>query len=854
MVMDTFRGKSFYPYVLDHKPGFFLSWFLYRLFKRVSLDENMKEDLKQMHREGTVVYAIKYRGHLDYLLYHYNFRRRRLPYPKIAFDLNMSMVLPFSHFVKVILSQLLSLFKYGHLPNPYQSGFYKRAIQQGTTSLIFLVDPKGFVRKFVHAEKDHLQFLLETQKDMDRPIFIVPQLVLYKKTPERDYSSVANIFFGFKDHPGVIRKIVLFFRHNRRAFIDFGRPLDVKGYLKGQSRGRPLPNMAAEIRQMLIEAIDIQKRVILGPIMKSRQEIKESVLTDERLSEKIENMASGDEKELRRLRKESGEYFEEIAADYNMTYIQAFYMALSWLWKKIFEGVDVDMDGLAKVREWARRGPLIYVPSHKSHIDYLILNYVLLDHHLHVPRIAAGTNLTFWPMGHIFRKCGAFFIRRSFKGARLYPEVLARYIKALLEEGHPIEFFIEGGRSRNGKLMLPKTGFLSILLQAYREGFCKDLIFIPASINYDRIMEERSYLKEIGGDLKEKENFRQIIRARRFLKSRYGRIYIRFNDPFSLNEYLSQKDLPRKDSHRNLAFHLVQSINAVSFVTPLSLTATAILSNHRRGFHLSELIETVGILLRFLNRYGVPTAASLANPSKAVRETLSLFINWKVIDSLEDAEGEEEPFYYVDEDKKMELEYHKNSIIHFFIPHSFVAISLLTGSEEVKDLESIISDYAFLKDLFKNEFVFDEGEGLQEKVISLIQYFLDSAFLSRSGKNGGYNITKPGFDHLPIWAALAKTFLESYWIAVRSMSQQKTKGGKRGDLLKNMNYLGKRFHKLGVIDHIGALSQLNFKNAVSFINEDILKVQETSEKDPSRALERLSQLGQRLYELCNYRT
>jgi glycerol-3-phosphate O-acyltransferase len=611
--------------------------------------------------------------------------------------------------------------------------------------------------------------------------------------------------------------------------------------------------MAAEIRQMLIESIDMQKRVILGPIMKSKQEIKELVLTDKQVRKIIETMATGNEKQLRQLRKKAGEHFDEIAADYNMTYIQAFIKALSWFWKKIFEGVDVDEPGLAEVREWARKGPLIYVPSHKSHIDYLILNYVIFSHHLHVPRIAAGTNLTFWPMGHIFRKCGAFFIRRSFKGVRLYSEVLTRYVKALLEEGHPIEFFIEGGRSRNGKLMLPKTGFLSILLQAYHEGFCKDLIFIPASINYDRILEEKSYLKEISGDHKEQESFKQVIGARRFLRRRYGKIHIRFSHPFSLNEYLSQNHPPRKDTHRNLAFHLVNSINAVCLVTPLSLTATAILSNHRRGFHLSELTETVEILLQFLKRYGAPTAATLANSAKAVEETLSLFITWKIIDPLEGAEGEEEAFYYADEDKKMELEYYKNSVVHFFIPHSFVALSFLTGSEEVKSPESILCEYAFLKNLFKNEFVFDEKEDLSERVRSAIEYFLDSSFLSRSEGDDGYKITKLGFDKLPIWAALTKTFLESYWIAIKSVSQQRDKWAKREDLLKNMNYLGRRFHKLGVIDHIGALSQLNFTNALTFINEDIGNLHEISGKNRPPALEKLSQLGQRLYELSHYR-
>ncbi len=851
--MNTPQEKTLYPYVLDHKPGFFLNWLLYRLFKRVSLSESMKEDLKQMHRKGTVVYAIKYRGQLDYLLYHYNFRRKRLPYPTIAFDLNISMYLPLTHFVKVMISQLSFLLHHGRLPSPYHSGFYEKAIQQGTTSLIFLVDPKGFIRHFIHEEKDHLQFLLDIQKNMDRPIYIVPQLVLYKMTPERDYSSLTGIFFGFKDHPGVIRKIVLFFRHNRRAFIDFGRPLDVKAYLKNQPPTRPLHDMAAEIRQMLINSIDKQKRVILGPIMKSRQQIKESVLTDERVTKEINILASDNEKRLKQLKKEAGKYFEEIAADYNMTYIQTFVKVLNWFWKKIFEGIDVDMEGLERVREWARKGTLIYVPSHKSHIDYLILNYILYNYHMHTPRITAGKNLAFWPMGQIFRKCGAFFIRRSFKGKKLYSEVFQAYIKSLLEEGHPIEFFIEGGRSRNGKLILPKTGFLSILLGAYREGFCKDLIFIPASIIYDRIIEEKSYQKEIAGGLKKKENFMQIIKARRFLKKRYGKIYIRFSHPFSLNEYLSQIDSSVKNAPRRLAFHLVQSINAISLVTPLSLIATAILANHQRGFHLSELAETVNILLRFIKSYDVPTASTLVDSAKTIEETLSLLINQKVVDFLEDATGKEETFYYVDEDNKIKLEYYKNSIIHFFIPHSFVAISLLTGGEEEKDLKSIISDYAFLKNLFKNEFIFDQKEDLQEKTISLTEYFLDSAFLSRSNRNGGYKITKLGFNKLPIWAALAKTFLESYWIAAKSMSQQKLIDSNTGDLLKNMNYLGKRFYKLGVIDHVGALSELNLKNAISFINSDILKLPVDSKEGNPHDFERLRQFSQRLYKLSHYR-
>ena len=333
-----------------------------------------------------------------------------------------------------------------------------------------------------------------------------------------------------------------------------------------------------------------------------------------------------------------------------------------------------------------------------------------------------------------------------------------------------------------------------------------------------------------------------------------GKIYLQFGHPFSLSEYLAQTENSGRPWDRDLAFKLIQSINTVTIVTPLSIIATCILANHRRGFQFPELVETFDTLMAFLKRYNAPLASTLLDQPKVVEETLSLLINWKVVDFLEHTEEQEETFYYVDDDKKMELEYYKNSIIHFLIPHAFVAISLLTGSEEVKQPHSIITDYIFLKHLFKHEFVFDEGEDEREKAISLAQYFLDCSFLQRSGGDGGYKVTKLGFDKLPMWAALAKTFIESYWIAVKSTSQDhKGKEKKGADPLKKMNGLGKRLYKLGVIDHIGSLSQINYKNAQSFIKENILNVRKDSE-DADPIPERISELSQILYEFTHYRS
>jgi glycerol-3-phosphate O-acyltransferase len=480
--MDITPEKSLHPFFYDHKPGFLLGWGLYRLFKRFKFDEGMKETLRQMNREGNVVYAIKYPGHLDYLLCHYRFRTSRLPYPKLAFNINMSLFLPLSKALKIFKFYAIHLLRHGRLPDSFDTDFFKGAIQQGVTSLICLVDPKGFARHFIHSEKDSVHLLLETQMGMERPIYIVPQLVLYKKTPEKDHSNILEIFFGLGDNPGPLRKVILFLRHNRHALIDFGRPLNLKDFLENQPPSRPLEELSQEVRQMLIERIDAQKRVGLGPVMKSRQQVKERVLRDQEVIQAIEKMGSGNAERLKQIKRRAGEEFDRIAADYSAAYLQFAILILNWLWRRIFQDISIDKQGLATVREWARKGTLIYSPSHKSHIDYLVLNHVLYNHHMAMPRIAAGQNLAFWPVGHFIRKCGAFFIRRTFTGAKLYTKIFTSYIRALLEEGQPLEFFIEGGRSRSGKLILPQVGFLSILLNVYKEGYCNNLIFIPASI------------------------------------------------------------------------------------------------------------------------------------------------------------------------------------------------------------------------------------------------------------------------------------------------------------------------------------------------------------------------------------
>ncbi len=846
------KNEEAFPCVVDFKPGFFLSWVLYRLFKRVQLDKSAVETLKKLHRQGTVVYAIKYRGQLDFLLYHFRFRLARIPYPKIAFDLNMSLVLPMSRLFRIIRYHIRFFIENGRLPNPYESGFFRRQMESGAVPLICLVDPKSFSRRFIHAEKDNLAFLLETQKEMTRPIYIVPQLVLYKKTPEKEFSRFFDILFGFKDNPGTLRKIVLFFRHNRQAVIDFGPALDLKSFLEDRDASQPQVETVSALRKELINRIDQQKRIILGPIMKSRQQLKEIVLTDREIDQTLTEMAAGKRRALKKYRKKASEYFDEIAADYNIAYIQFFQVTLRWFWKKLFEGIDVRDSEIGALRESARKGVLIYVPSHKSHIDYLVLNYILLERHMHIPRVAAGKNLAFWPMGHMFRKSGAFFIRRTFRGARLYAKVFSQYIKTLLAERHPLEFFIEGGRSRSGKLILPKVGFLSILLDAFKEGYCEDLFFVPVSISYDRILEERSYIRELSGQEKERETFFQMMRARKFLKRKYGKIYVRFAHPLSLREYLRISPEPQQPLNQELGLEIIRSINRISLATPISLVASAILVRHRKGFNLQQLMGTVKILLDFLDQQAAPVASTLSDPKNAVQEALAVLVQRKVLTLVEPAGETGEAYYTADDDRKMELAYYKNSIIHFFVPRSFVAISLLTSHEDIVGHKAIVREYAFLRNLFRKEFVLERIHGTDEEVLLILNGFLADNFIQRSEDGLSFRITRRGLDRLPIWGDQVKSFLESYWIAAKSLLDEKAKRIKKTERLKNMENLALKYRKLGLVSFRESVSEINFKNALNFLEEEVLRDTTGEEHtSPGTEKEKLAELCGHLQALCH---
>jgi glycerol-3-phosphate O-acyltransferase len=818
-----------YAGYLPRRPGFLLRWTLDPFFSRVTVHPRQRERLQELARQGALVYVLKYRSNLDFLFFNRRYQDLGIVAPEVAFDLNLWMWQPFSHLLQIISAALDYFTRRRSWPNPFQDGYFHRMLGERRGSLMFLVDQVGFRQRFLKPREDPIRHLLEIQASLDFPIFLVPQMVIYEKDPGRRDKSIFQLFFGDSENPGKLRKLVLCFFKSKKAVVEMGEPLNLQEVLASAPQEGPLTPLAQKIRRELIQGLDLQRRMITGPVIKSREEFLELTLTDPGLTRFMEHLAETEKKKLYKIKKTAQDYFWEIAADFNIFYLNIFDRLLTWLWQGLFEGVVWDDAGFEKVREAGQRGNLVFIPCHKSHIDSMILTHLIFQHHLHPPRIAAGKNLAFWPLGHFSRKLGAFFIRRRFLGGKLYLEVLYAYLKTLIKSGYSLEFFFEGGRSRTGKLVLPKLGLLNMILKTYYDQATPDLIFVPTYIGYDQVMEEKAYLKEQEGSKKEVESVGQLMKARKFLRKRYGRAYIQFSEPISFKEYLAQFP-PSSDTaaeirihSQDLGYRIIQAINRISVVTTFSLVCAALLTYPRKGVYRRELLQIIQVLHDYLQNQKVPRSDSLDNLTQAVEDTLKLCETRKLITPIEKEEGLSDELglggYSIDETKRPLLEYYKNNVIHFFLPASLVSMAILARQGFEFSREEVLTDFNFLTDFFKNEFIFSNLTP-EEQVAQTLDYFSSrGVVICLDREEARYTLSASGLKELAYFANLLYNYLESYWIVFRSIKYLQKKPRSEKEFLKRIQSIGHKLHKLGEVERAEALSESTFQSALKLFGE-----------------------------------
>jgi glycerol-3-phosphate O-acyltransferase len=832
-----------YPCLLPDKIGGFSNLLLKLFYSGIKVDDQQTDILQQLEENAIVVYVTKFKSFFEYLFYYNRYRQEHLPYPQLGFDYKVYIWQPVSQLLRFFLAKLDFILRYQSLPDPYDRGYLKQELINGRCGFLSLVGKKIFHRRFLKAQTDPIHYLIEIQKTIDRPIYLIPQLMFFSKTARRENPTLIDILFGPEDKPGKIRRLVTLFKNSGRVFVEVSEPLNLKRYLKSvETRNQATEYQSLLLRRDLLVQLNAHRQSATGPVRKSKEELKESILTTERFQRFMETYAENRDIPIHEVRRKAAAYIEEIAANYKPAFIKVASVIVGWISRTMFDGFTTNHEVLNRVKNMSLKGPLVLIPSHKSHIDYLILDYLLYHNNLPVPHIAAGKNLSFWPMGPIFRSGGAFFLRRSFSGAVLYSKVFAEYIHKLLEEGYNVEQFIEGGRSRTGKLLMPKLGLLSILINAYKNGACKDLLIVPIYIGYDRIIEERSYLHELGGGQKEPENIIQIFRARKFLKKRYGKIYIQFHEPISVNQLLSQQgqELTQMKSKeintfiRKLGYQTINAINRVTVVTSHGLVAGAILNFSKEKFSSSELHSVLATYMKYLATQNAKLADTLVSDrQRAFEKVVVSYTQRKFIEPLskgnEDQDTEKK--YIINKGRRLYLEYYKNTCIAFFIPAAYTAMTILERDSFRFSASDLHAGYGFWQSFFKYEFAYDVDIPSEFHVRKSIKAFIDEGMvIPHQTLPDTYDVTPTGFRKLKIFALFLKTYLESYWIALNfyMRSPQNTVNPK--NRIKKITARGNRMYKRKEIERKEALSKVTYQNAIEMFSSHKIKGSDDTEK------------------------
>ncbi|MBL7684831.1 MAG: 1-acyl-sn-glycerol-3-phosphate acyltransferase, partial [Deltaproteobacteria bacterium] len=478
--------------------------FLHRLFfrktlSRIQMSPEDLEKIRSAQTKGPVVFMMRHWGQIEYNFFNVLFLKENLPLAAHANLIRMHWWMPFQLWLAKWVARFDFFEKHQSLENYECDASLSERIRKQEPLFLFLNLPRILGQD--DLENDALfSPLLKGVKELDthQTLTLIPLTLIYDRRPSKERSSFIDLFFGEKENPGSLRKTILFFRHfKKHAVAQVGSPLDLKQFLAEKNMNEPEQRIA--LCHKLHEIFFKEQKAITGPRLRSRKSMIDLVMQDEKLKESMRALALETQKPLDTLFLEAEKILEEMVSDPNYHYIDMWDKVLSWAFQHVYEGLIIDEAGLNRLRQVARNYPIVLVPSHRSHVDYLLLSYIFYEHNLSMPIIAAGANLSFWPMGHLFRKSGAYFIRRTFGNDRLYPLLFKAYVKTLLHEGYYQEFFIEGTRSRTGKLEKPKTGMLSMFLECFEEGSAEDIYFIPIAINYEKVFEEGSYAEEVKG-------------------------------------------------------------------------------------------------------------------------------------------------------------------------------------------------------------------------------------------------------------------------------------------------------------------------------------------------------------------
>ncbi|MEZ9060009.1 glycerol-3-phosphate 1-O-acyltransferase PlsB [Vibrio pelagius] len=637
---------------------------------------------------------------------------------------------------------------------------------------VFIASRKTLVQDDDHIPSSSIAVFTELlqlhESDSELDVQVIPATVLWGRKPgkentQKPYLQAMN---GLEKSKAVLLA-------GRDCLVRFSPVVSLRYMANSHGTDSTIAHKLARVARIHFSR---QKLAASGPNLPSRQALFNRLLKSEAIKKAIEDEAKSKNISIEKASKEAQNIMDEIAADFSYSLIKRGEKILGWLWNKLYQGLHIH--NASTVRKLAQDGhEIVYVPCHRSHMDYLLLSYVLYHEGMVPPHIAAGINLNFFPAGPIFRHGGAFFIRRSFKGNKLYSTIFREYLAELFAKGYSVEYFSEGGRSRTGRLLQAKTGMLAMTIQAMLRGMNRPVTLVPVYIGYEHVMEVATYAKELRGKRKEKENAGLVIRTIRKLRN-FGKGYVNFGEPIQLNQYLNEhspewtKDIDPIGTSKpqwmtpvvnDLATKMMTHINDAAATNALTLCATALLASRQRALSRDSLVSQIDCYLSLLKN--VPYSDTFTVPKDSAEDLVkhAESLNKFLIES--DTMGD---IISLDRHQSILMTYYRNNIIHLFALPSLVAQMLIRQRElSITDIQNNVAIiYPFLK---KELFLSYPEDKLNEVVANIISE-LERQGMIRT-KDNEVTINQSNSQPLMLLGRTISETLQRYSIALNLLAE-----------------------------------------------------------------------------------
>jgi glycerol-3-phosphate O-acyltransferase len=839
---------------MNRRFAWWIRLLLLPFFRRVRVDETWKESVQAAAEAGHLIHVLEVRSKLDGLFLNFTLGVSGLPLAKAS---NGYPAYWFGSVLLLLLRPLLWVLRLARRDRATPEELTKVAAQ-GAPVLVYLKKGRMLFSPGKAVGTPYLQELVGLQRHLDHPVVLLPHVILWSMGVERYTQNLFDLVLGHPSAPGP-RRLMALIRNASYARLFATEPVRLDEVLAEEGPEAGDEEVATKVRWLLHQRINTELKVARGPVQKGPVRTRDEILANPEFLTGLDSIAEGAKITPDAARAKARAYITEIAADLRESYIEAFSAFLTPVFNRVFGGIAVDKDLIESIREAGRETPVVLVPSHRSHMDYLIMSYLLYYYGVVPPHIAAGANLSFFPLGHLFRRCGAFFLRRSFKGNPVYAHCFSWYVRKLIKEGHTIEFFIEGGRSRTGKVLPPRFGILTNVVDAVITGGARDVTVVPVSITYEKIIEAGAYTREISGGEKVSENVGGVLKSAQVLDSRYGTIYITGGEPLRIGEFLRAEgeDLDALDPDRRkylikkLGYSILGRINRAAVVSPSALAAMVLLSHLRRGISETRFTFTLGFLIRFVKERGCTLSLSLDRALKAhavelararteaenddnpavlelargtavfsvIRDTLK---NLHAERHIRTKEYDDEVIYSVVPDHRVQLDYYRNTILHLFVREAFASMALLAREYQGEvTMEDLVGDLRFLSDLLKREFIFRIGALEDAAAAGLRVLEAEGAVILDGDK---IRIRPEGEARLILFRNMILPVVESYAICAEHLPVLRWRGAlARKELVKRIMERARRDYYEGGIVTQEAVSQVSLSNAVqAFQGQGIL--------------------------------